>query len=353
MNVSVCMIVRNEQDNIERALRSIPSEWEKIVVDTGSTDQTIQIAEANGASVSRFTWCENFAAARNSAIIHASGSYILFLDADEELEQDAARKVELFISRYPQKVGAVLIHNLLPNEIHKHRMVRFFSNNGDFAYKGIVHESLYDGDQPADFEEMDLIIYHYGYQAEAYQAKDKYNRYVSLYQKELQLDPNNGYMQYQLGKLYFSHQDYTNAYHSFSRSLQFEERDRLYFPVMLVSMGYTLKSLGKSMEAEQLLTPYAAQYPNFPDLPFLLALLAMDTGKMKQIEIYLLQCLRIGETKKYTSVDGVGSYKATYNLGVYYEVLGNTQQALQYYEGSASQHYEPAVLRLKKIRESS
>ena len=84
MRISQCMIVKNEEANIEKALswgRGIL--WEQIVVDTGSTDRTVELAEAMGAKIYHFDWIDDFAAAKNFAISKAEGDWVALLDADE------------------------------------------------------------------------------------------------------------------------------------------------------------------------------------------------------------------------------------------------------------------------------
>ena len=81
--ISQCMIVKNEERNIERALlwgKTVM--WEQIVVDTGSADRTVELARKMGAKVFFLEWPENFAAAKNYAIDRAEGDWIVFLDAD-------------------------------------------------------------------------------------------------------------------------------------------------------------------------------------------------------------------------------------------------------------------------------
>lgn len=94
VRLSQCMIVKNEEKNIERALswgRDIV--WEQIVVDTGSTDRTVELAESMGAKVYHFQWIDDFAAAKNFAIEKASGDWIAFLDADEYFMPEEAAKI--------------------------------------------------------------------------------------------------------------------------------------------------------------------------------------------------------------------------------------------------------------------
>ena len=80
------MIVKNEEDCLDRCLDSVHGLVDEIiVVDTGSTDRTVEIAQAHGARVEHFVWCDDFAAARNYSLSFAEGDWILILDADESL----------------------------------------------------------------------------------------------------------------------------------------------------------------------------------------------------------------------------------------------------------------------------
>ena len=84
--LSVCMIVKNEERFLGQCLASVKGlADELIIIDTGSTDRTVEIAREHGAQVGHFEWCNDFAAARNASIAPATGDWILFLDADEEL----------------------------------------------------------------------------------------------------------------------------------------------------------------------------------------------------------------------------------------------------------------------------
>lgn len=84
VRISQCMIVKDEEENIRKALsRGKGIVWEQIVVDTGSRDRTVQIAESMGARVYHYTWTDDFSAAKNYAISKAGGEWIAFLDADE------------------------------------------------------------------------------------------------------------------------------------------------------------------------------------------------------------------------------------------------------------------------------
>lgn len=99
IRISQCMIVKNEEKNIERALswgRDVV--WEQIVVDTGSTDHTVEIAKRMGARLFHFDWIDDFATAKNYAIEKAGGDWIAFLDADEYLSEEDAKKLPLLLN---------------------------------------------------------------------------------------------------------------------------------------------------------------------------------------------------------------------------------------------------------------
>ena len=98
--ISQCMIVKNEEENIERALswgKGIVSE--QIVVDTGSEDRTVEIARAMGAKVYTFAWTDDFSAAKNYALSKAEHEWVAFLDADEYFSGEDAKKLDGYVKR--------------------------------------------------------------------------------------------------------------------------------------------------------------------------------------------------------------------------------------------------------------
>ncbi|KIL40653.1 family 2 glycosyl transferase [Gordoniibacillus kamchatkensis] len=348
---SVCLIVRNEETNIRRVLASVPKHVEIVVGDTGSQDNTKKIASAMGAKVVDVEWNGSFADARNGTAAYATGDYILFLDADEELDSGALTAMRKFAKHHPDQAGAITIRNLIEDEIHIHSMARFYPNNGKYRYAGVVHEMIYYGDTPALSAKTGIIVTHYGYQQEEYERKGKAKRYFELYEQHLRQHPDDGYMLYQLGKLHFSLKQYEEAVLALNRCIALHEEQQLYFPVMAVMLGYALKYIGRSAEAETRLTPYIARYPTFPDLPFLLGLLAMDSGKLPDIENYFRMALAIGDNDNYASVVGTGSFKAAYNLGVFYEITGQLEPARKYYQLASRYGYSPAKQRLQIIKQ--
>ena len=111
MKISTCLIVKNESENIGRCLDSIKNiSDEIIVVDTGSTDDTVEIAKSFGARVYFYGWDNNFSNARNHALDKATGDWIIFLDADEYFGPNTQKQLRTVLERISNNktVDAVL-----------------------------------------------------------------------------------------------------------------------------------------------------------------------------------------------------------------------------------------------------
>lgn len=207
MRISQCMIVKNEEKNIERALSwGRPLMWEQIVVDTGSTDRTVELARKLGAKVYHFTWIDDFAAAKNYAIGQAQGEWIAFLDADEYMmPEDAKRLAEIINNPEMARFDGISTGwQQLDGQgkiFASGTQIRFFRNLPDIRYRRKIHEQLESttgralriGDVVAS-----LSIFHTGYQGEAYAEKTRSGRNRRLIQEELKEHPEDyemmGYM---------------------------------------------------------------------------------------------------------------------------------------------------------------
>lgn len=205
--ISQCMIVKNEEKNIERALtwgKGIV--FEQIVVDTGSTDRTVEIAERMGAKVFHFPWINDFSAAKNYAIEQASGEWIAFLDADEYFLPEDARKIpDLldFMDAEHTDTAVTGWFNLNDeNEICTlGSQNRIFRNIPEIRYHGKIHEGILMPDGSiCRFTDAtkELAILHTGYQDAEKRTKNKSERNRELIEAELQKNPDNidmlGYM---------------------------------------------------------------------------------------------------------------------------------------------------------------
>lgn len=144
--VSLCMIVKNEERSLPSCLNSVRGAVDEvIVVDTGSTDQTVQLARQQGAAVIPFNWCDDFAAARNRGLAAATGDWILFLDADEILDDKARVELPLWSTQKGVDGFFLQIHNYTGNGsggVTINPVLRMFRNHPEHRFSGRIHEQI-------------------------------------------------------------------------------------------------------------------------------------------------------------------------------------------------------------------
>jgi len=144
--LSLCMVVKDEECNLPLCLDSVRGLCgEIIIVDTGSTDRTPEIAAACGAKVIPFDFTAvDFAAARNHTLAHASGRWILMLDADERLDRASAPMIEKLIALDESAGYYAERYNHASDSASPTTdyVVRLFPNRPDYRYRGRVHETI-------------------------------------------------------------------------------------------------------------------------------------------------------------------------------------------------------------------
>jgi tetratricopeptide (TPR) repeat protein len=145
--LSLSMIVKNEAANLDACLRSAKALCDELVViDTGSSDRTVEIARSHGASVFHFAWCDDFAAARNFALDHTSGEWVLHLDADETAVADSpdALRVELAAQPAAVRFLRVPVRSPWPDGLgsDEHTARRLFRRLPSVRWTRRIHENI-------------------------------------------------------------------------------------------------------------------------------------------------------------------------------------------------------------------
>jgi glycosyltransferase involved in cell wall biosynthesis len=234
--ISLCMIVKDEQDNLPQCLGSV-CDWvdEIVIVDTGSTDNTKVIAQEFNAKVIDFPWTDSFSEARNKSLEHATGDFILVLDADEYLTEEMGprlRQLEklesdvlpLYQLRITNPSGPIQERHLV-----EHYAVRFFPNHTSLWYKGLIHEQLDVEalDQPYRvYTVTDFVITHEGYTEEAILAKNKRERNDRLLRSALAQEPENPFHWFNFGIAQSIEGNKRSALNAFLRALDLANNDQ-------------------------------------------------------------------------------------------------------------------------------
>lgn len=344
------MIVKNEEKVLARCLKSVEGLVdEKIIVDTGSTDRTIEIAESFGAIVYQFEWENDFAKARNFALSKATHPHRLILDADEYIiswDREELNKLGV------HQIGVVTLFDQYQKEGEikqaKSYLSRMIPENT--YYVGAVHEQI---ESPLSRVRIPIEIGHDGYL-----HVDKSERNLSILYTLLEEAPNDSYTLYQIAHTLFVAKRYKEADKYYRQYYKMSQLNEVYRCGAIVDYLYNMIELGDLNEGLVLIEAEKTRYSDSPDFYFVCGhfyreLILSDINKyinyLPYIERSFLRCLEIGETDKYDSVVGTGSYEAAYNLGAWYEVIGQMEQARRYYEMAMKAGYIRAKERLSAL----
>lgn len=352
--ISICIIAKNEEKHIEECCKRLkPYGFEIVLVDTGSTDKTVELAKRYTDSIFHFKWCNDFSAAKNYAMEKASHDWILSIDCDEYIESIDLSALAALMESQSTAAGRILIRNrFTENGQTAYEQVRVsrFVNRRCYHFEGAVHEQLVpigapDGNfSPVKYVyDAPITVLHVGYDGSEEEMRNKSKRNITLLEQELETQGEDPYIYYQLGQSYRKIHDYEKAFYYFDLGLSMDVDPALdYVQTMVESYGYTLLDLKRNQDALNLLGVYE-EFSKRADFVFLMGLIYMNNGLFDESVQEFTKATTIEEF----AVDGVNSYKAFYNIGVIYECTGHTGKAKEAYRRCGG--YEPALKRLKLL----
>ena len=209
--LSLCMIVKNEAENLRRCLDSVKEVVdEMIVMDTGSTDDTIAIAQSYGAIVPSYDWRGNFSDARNEALKYVTGDWILVLDADEELNPAIVPKMRRAMEKEENLVVNLIRHEIGAIQSPYSLISRLFRRHPQVTFTRPYHSIIDDNvaillKKEPDWKIVELpeiAIFHYGYTVDKIASLDKFERARKAMEGFYQQHPHDPYVCSKLGGLY-------------------------------------------------------------------------------------------------------------------------------------------------------
>jgi len=335
--ISLTMIVRNESAHLANCLESIKNEVDEIViVDTGSIDDTINIAQRYTSNVYSYPWNNDFSAARNFAIEHASGDWIFAMDADEEVECPDINCLHTLLKLEKDK-EAFLLPLLNPitdstQEYNTFYVLRLFKNNGCYKYAGKIHEQVFlSNHEKVGFTTQPILKHKF---LPLKIRHKKRNRNLNLLKKALEEDPHNLFLYYylgvewlMLGKAGYALPFLQKAYHGLND-------DHLLFRApALKYLLLSFKELGRLDEAFSLCLETSLEYPNFPDLFYLGGLLLEEKEEYLIALKWFNHAISCGPPSAlFSHFTGTEGFLAYYHLGFCYEKMGRILEARNAYE---------------------
>jgi len=342
--IALVMIARDEARCIERCLSSVRNAVDEMVVlDTGSSDDTVARARRAGARVHRGRWCDDFAAARNASLELTDADWALVLDADEWIAGGLTALQALRTAHEPF-LGVITVTNLFGAQLDG------ASESPSWIPRILPHGALYTGrfhEQPRSHwprRRVALEVRHDGYLEPVQRAKRERNQ--RLLAGALAERPDDPYLVYQAGKDAELRGEFEKARSCYQQALARADGAATWRHDLVLRTLFTLKKNQRHHEALALAQAESVRFAESPDLHFALGDVLLDWAASEParamslvplIESSWQRALELGERPDLPdSVRGRGSWLAAHNLAVLHEGLGRGEQA-EAWRGRAAQ----------------
>lgn len=357
------MIVKNEEIALPECLKSVKGVVDEMVVlDTGSSDRTPEIAKKFGAKVHNYEWCNDFSAARNQSLKYATGNWILVLDADEVLAPEIVPTLKqvikqdsyLVINLVRQEVGANQSPYSLVSRLFRHHPDIYFSRPYHAMVDDSVAQILHREPQWQVSYLNEVAILHKGYQQSAIAAKDKFAKAQAAMAGFLALHPDDSYACSKLGALYVETGKVTQGIELLERGLTSE----IVNPQILYELHYHLGiAYSRLSNLESAIAHYQAALQL--NIDSILKLGAYNNlGNLKRLTGDLIEAKTAYEMALQIDPKFVAGY---YNLGMTLKALGYLKEAIAAYQqaidlnsnyAEAYQNLGVVLMKLGKVPES-
>lgn len=328
LTLSLCMIVKDEEEMLPGCLEAArPHVDEIIVVDTGSSDRTVEIAESFGAKVIHFPWNGSFSDARNVSLDAACGGWVMYLDADEHLVCEDAPRLRALLHQVWREGFELIETNYTGGDESgsavNHMTLRIWRNRPEYRFEGRIHEQK-RGNMPAylpeRFAPTDIRVLHYGYLKSRISEKEKSRRNLDLLLQESREAPGP-FNAFNLGSEYLALGDAQQARTYFDKAWHGAREEKEWHRIGYVSMlaprlVAARREAGDLESARRGAAEALAVFPDHTDVVLQLAFVERDAGNFGEAERLAKRCLEMGDAPaRYMAVVGAGTYLALSLLG--------------------------------------
>lgn len=343
--ISLCMIVKDEERFLEQCLRSAaPIVDEMIVVDTGSTDRTIEIAKSFGARVEQREWRNDFSWARNEALAFATKRWILQLDADEELLPESFAALAQ-LKTAPAHLTGVWIRCVNATDRYRgggtlsHAIVRIFPNHERVKFHGAIHEFPSVDDEPLAMPAVvaPVKIVHHGYLAEVVADRNKYARNLRIVEESLTEHPEDAFHWYNLGMTTFLGGEYERAAEAFTTmwDLCLKHGMRAFAANGLQILADTYSEhLNRPEEGLKWALECVQRSPRYANAHFSAGKAYLLLKRYDEAREMYMKAIEDGKfmDRQFVVDDEVPAWKAQCEIGSSYVEQGNHEKAVEWFE---------------------
>jgi tetratricopeptide (TPR) repeat protein len=364
LTLSLVMIVKDEEEMLPGCLAAVcDAVDEMIVVDTGSTDRTVEIAESFGATVVHFPWNGSFADARNVSLDRATSDWVLYLDADEHMIPEDTGQLRDLLGHTWREAFYLVETNYTGGEDSgssvAHLALRLFRNRPEYRFEGRVHEQKTHNMPtylPERFETTPIRMRHYGYLKSRIGAREKSQRNLQLLQQEAR-DTPGPFVDFNLGSEYIALGEFNQACSFLVRAWNELREDsswtfKGYSPMLAARLVQAQRESGNPTAARATIAEGLAAYPEHTELVLLQAMCALDEGSLDEAAELAERCLELGDAPaKYAATVGAGTFLAHCMLGEVRTIQGRPADAEDQYRLALEQYpdYVAPVLQLATL----
>ncbi len=341
-SVSVCIIAKNEEKYIETCMQALqPFDVEVVVVDTGSTDRTKEIARKYTENVYDFEWIGDFSAARNFAASKAKHNYIVALDCDEFIERLNIPEIEKFLKEKPFGIGFMRLLNLVSSGTSMGKNVHGVGRIYDKRFAGYVdriHEQLRPkNNRKMEVKNLDVSAIHMGYLQSPEDREKKNRRNIELLLLQLEEKPNDIYSMFQLAQSYYVIGRTEEAYELRKKAMDLKPpKDEEYTELLLV--GYIKSALEAGDYKDALIaTEYFETMHNHADYMFHLGQIYFANGMIDEA----IETFEAATKLPPDHIEGSNTFFPYHALSLLYDKAGEHEKA-QEYEDTAQKYLREA-----------
>lgn len=341
MKVSLCIIVKNEARELYRCLKSATSAVDEIIIiDTGVADKTSRIAREFGAQV--VLWNNNYSSACNKLLEMATGDWVLFLDADEELAPESLEVLRRIIKDKSVSGYFLRIETYRDDgageKIGSDIVFRLFKNRSDYRFQGTIHEQLMDviieKNKKARYSiAEDFVILHYGYLNNDMGKKNKESRkYLNLIQEQIIEKPDDQLLRYHYGLELYRIGDYEQAATELIKAADDLDCQTSYLPKLLHYIVRSYYVNNKYVSALNCIRQGLNFFPAYANLYYYQGLVYFAQQEYGLAYTSFNHALVTPEQPvSYVQFSGARGFRSYYFLGQIAEVFNNQEEALRNY----------------------
>jgi len=300
MNITVALMVKNEKTNLVETIPFFKEHFEEVlIIDTGSTDGTVEYLKEQNINLLQTKWNYSFADVRNELIKAATGDYILMLDADERINKEFVGQMRATIQSNDLSYEVKIMNITDDNKLNStHINIRLFKNDGNFYYEGNIHEQLKhtNGHTP---KITSLLLRHYGYRSEVIRTKGKRKRNMRILQMELKKDPNNAFHNYNMSTELINIKKYNEALLHLKKAAK-HSKGKSFESEVYRNIIYCLVNTKRYAEAEEFARECIKSFQKETRFYFILAQILLKAGRVEDAELEMKKglgaFLNIGKT---------------------------------------------------------